>query len=175
MFEAYTARMDTARRLSGFFVAVLMLGIAIAFPVVSPLLLFVVCVGLLIVWEVLNRRARRNQMLEFARRMHLTYIGDALPRRFPLDRTSSGRTRSISAAMAGDRGGAEVILFDCRLGHGKRAFDRTVVAVRGRPGGFGTARFSPDLETEEVDDWMVVYGDHRLLFVEELELLFSEI
>jgi hypothetical protein len=107
--------------------------------------------------------------------MGFTYIGSAVPRSFPLRRTSSRSARSISRAVAGDKGNKELILFDCMLGHGRGRFYRTVVAVRGHDTAFGIARFGPDLATEQVGEWALVFGDRRLLIIEEIEALVSAV
>ncbi len=61
------------------------------------------------------------------------------------------------------------------LGYGKGRFFRTVVAVRGHRTAFGVAQFGPDLITEEIGEWALVYGDSRLLIIEEIEALVSAV
>ena len=75
----------------------------------------------------------------------------------------------------GVKGGQEFVAFDCTLGHGKTRFSRTVAAVRAPAEAFGTARFGPDLLTEGVGEWTVVYGSRRILSVGEIEALVAEI
>jgi hypothetical protein len=125
----------------------------------------------LIFRDVLQQRARARQIREFAHRMGLLYIGAALPKSFPLHRTSSGQARSITNVVSGDKGQKEILVFDCKLGYGKGRFSCTVVAVRGQEGGFGAARFGPDLLTEWVGEWEIVYTSRGLLLVEEIETL----
>jgi hypothetical protein len=67
-----------------------------------------------------------------------------------------------------------MLFFDCELGYGKGRFLRTVVALRGDRADFGPARFGPDLDTEQVDGWTLVYGSRRLLEVGELQTSFSK-
>jgi hypothetical protein len=64
-------------------------------------------------------------------------------------------------------------VFDCTIGYGRRCRPRTVVAARGQSGGFGWARFGPDLVTEEVGEWSMVYSSNRLMSIEEIEALVS--
>ena len=66
------------------------------------------------------------------------------------------------------------VFFDCTLGYGKTRFSRTVVGARG-PVGFGPAQHGPDLESERVDDWFIVFGSRRILTIEEIESLLSEL
>jgi len=137
--------------------------------------LVVAVAGGLVVSDILERREREREIRKFATRMRLTYIGSALPKSFPLHRTSSRTAHSMCNVVAGDRGAAEIVLFDCALRYGRSRFRRTVAAVRGRAGGFGIARFAPDLETEQIGEWMVVYSSRSRLSVEEMQTLISEL
>jgi hypothetical protein len=127
-----------------------------------------------IVGGVLRERARAREIREFAARHGLTYIGGAVPKSFPLHRTESRLAHSIRAAVAGDGRTNEIVFFDCTLGHGKPRLSRTVVGTRG-PVGLGLAQHGPDLETERVDEWFIVSGSRRILTVEEIEALLSEL
>ena len=46
--------------------------------------------------------------------------------------------------------------------------------LRGDRADFGSARFAPDLATEEVSGWTVVYGERRLLEPGEIARLVNE-
>jgi hypothetical protein len=127
-----------------------------------------------IVWGVLRERARAREIREFAARHGLTYIGGAGPKSFALHRTDSRLAHSITAAVAGDGRTNEIVFFDCTLGHGKPRFSRTVVGTCG-PVRFGPARHGLDLETERVDEWLIVFGSRRILTAEEIEALLSEL
>jgi hypothetical protein len=127
-----------------------------------------------IVWGVLRERARARAIREFAARHGLKYIGGAVLKTFPLRRTDSQLAHSIRAAVAGDGRSNEIVFFDCTLGHGETEFSRTVVGTRG-PVRFGPAQHGPDLETERVDDWFIVFGSNRILTVEEIQALLSEL
>ena len=126
-----------------------------------------------IVWGVLRERARAREIRELAARHALTCIGGAVPKNFPLHRTDSRLAHSIRAAVAGDGRTNEIVFFDYTLGH-KPRFSRTVVGTRG-PVGFGPAQHGPDLETERVDEWSIVFGSRRILTAEEIEALLSEL
>jgi hypothetical protein len=156
-------------------VGLLVLGGLVAMRYIPPLYLLVVAVACLIVWDALRQRARTRDIRRLAQRMGFAYVGSALPGNFPLQRTSSRAARSISRAVAGDKGNHELVLFDCKLGLGKGTFRRSVVAVRGQDAAFGTARFGPDIVAEQVGEWAVVYGDRRLLLIEEIEALVSAV
>ena len=127
----------------------------------------------IMVRHVLRERERAKDIRDYARTAGLTYIGSTLPKSFPLHKTSSRGARSISQAVAGERSRKEVVVFDCKLGYGKGTFFRTVVAVRGQRDGFGVAQFGPDLVTERVGDWTVVYGSKRRLLMEEIDALLA--
>lgn len=130
--------------------------------------------AVLVVRELIHDRERTKLICAFASRMGFTFLGDSLPRSFPIHRTSSGTARSIRRVFAGDRKKKEIVVFDCRLGDGKGSFSRTMVAARGDPSVFGWSRFGPDLETEQVDEWTLVYGSKRLLLLKEIEALVSD-
>lgn len=128
-----------------------------------------------LVWEILRQRARTQEIRQLAQRMGFTYIGSVVPGIFPLPSKSSGSTQSMCRAIAGDRGNRELVLFDYRVGQGKGSFFRTVAAVRGPDTAFGIARFGPDLVAEQVGEWALVYGDRRLLTIEEIEALVAAV
>ena len=117
------------------------------------------------------RGAQRTKLIrKFASDKGLTFIGNSLPRQFPIHHTSSCQAHSIRRVVVGD----DVLLFDCRTGSGKGSRGRTVVAGRGEPSAFGWVRFGPDFETEQAGEWTLVYGSRRLLALEEIETLVSE-
>ena len=61
------------------------------------------------------------------------------------------------------------------MGQGKARFHRTVVAVQGKSSDFGWARFGPDLETEEIGGWALVYGANRFLTPREIAELIDQL
>jgi len=182
MFEQHKTELgfDARRLFLSIFAAVLLLAIAglIATLAGGSDYFFVWAFGLAMavsmVRQFLRDVKRTKEMREFALRLSFTYLGTALPASFPLYGTSSGLARSISRACAGEVNRREVLFFDCRLGYGKGRFSRTVVALRGERADFGTARFGPDLLTEEVGGWTLVYGSHRLLEIGEIDKLVFE-
>jgi hypothetical protein len=132
-----------------------------------------VWIGFLVVMLILHLIRdvdRTKQIRKFASDARLTFIGNSLPRYFPVQYTTSHLAHSISRVVVGE----DVLIFDCRIGHGKGSRGRTVVAVRGEPEAFGWARFGPDLETEQAGEWTLVYGSNRLLELEEIRALMSE-
>jgi hypothetical protein len=127
----------------------------------------------LIAWNLLVERARAKQIRRYAQSRGLVYIGAALPKSFPLSKTSLSWSSPVRNALAGDKSGKELLVFDCRLGTGKGSRSQTVVAVRGEAECFGAARFGPSLTTETVEDWTLLYRSKRILPLEEIEALLS--
>jgi hypothetical protein len=120
-----------------------------------------------IVWYVFRELARTKQIREFSARKNLTYVGSALPA------TAFQCGNWIRRAFLGRNGGKDLVVFDCSIGYGKGRLSRTVVAARGQSGGFGWARFGPDLVAQEVDDWSIVYSSNRFMSIAEIEILVS--
>jgi hypothetical protein len=127
-----------------------------------------------IVWHVLREWARTKQIREFSARRSLTYLGNAVPRSFPLRRAEAFKWgRSVRRTFVGSNASKDLVVFDCTIGYGRGRRARTVVAARGQSGGFGWAQFGPGLLTEEVAEWSIVYGSNRLMSIEEIEALVS--
>jgi hypothetical protein len=118
-------------------------------------------------WYVFRELARTKQSREFCARENLTYVGSALPA------AAFQCGNRIRRAFLGRNGGKDLVVFDCTIGYGKGSRQRTVVAARGQNGGFGWARFGPDLVAQEVDDWSIVYSSNRFMSIEEIEVLLS--
>jgi hypothetical protein len=135
---------------------------------------WLILLGLTVVLSLFQDMERSNQLKAFALSCKLVFLGDALPKSFPMQRTSACSGHSIRNAVTGTSNSRDILLFDCSLGRGKRRFRRTVVAGRGSVAEFGWAGFGPDLEAEQVGDWAVVYGSRRLLALNEIETLLSE-
>ena len=89
-----------------------------------------------VVWQLVLLRRRAQQIRLYTRTAGFTFIGGALPRSFPLGKTSV-RGATIRNAVAGDKDNAELVFFDCTIGPGKRRVVPTAVAVRGPNKGFG--------------------------------------
>jgi hypothetical protein len=127
-----------------------------------------------IVWHVFRERARTKQIRDFSARRSLTYLGNAVPRSFPLHRAKAFEWgRSVRRVFVGSNASKDLVVFDCTVGYGRGRRARTVVAARGQSGGFGWARLGPDLLSEEVGEWSIVCGSDRLMSIEELEDLVS--
>lgn len=163
--------LDTARLLRRCLVGFLVLAGLAATTHVPQEYVFGAGFAALLVWGAIRERARVNEIRALAQRLGFTYLGAAFPGTFPLYRTSSRSARSIVRAALGDRNEKEVILFDCRMGHGKGSFSRTVVAVRGQSVPIRAHWFGPDLLTEQAGDWTVVFRTRGLMLVEEIEAL----
>ena len=126
----------------------------------------------ILVWALLQERERSKHIRLYARNAGFTYIGAALPGSFPFESTSV-RAGTIRNAVAGDKDNTELVFFDCRIGSGKGQFSQTVVAVRGLDKGFESARFGPNLTTERVANWTLIYRYKKLLRPQEIEDLIS--
>jgi hypothetical protein len=136
------------------------------------LFILLALIAFLIVQDALRLRARTKQIREFAEKRSLTYIGATVPNTFPANAARALRwAHSMRSAVVATNGSKDLILFDCTVGHGRGSRRRTVVAARGQHGAFGLAPFSPDLETEEVDEWTLVYASNRFMSLEEIEAL----
>jgi hypothetical protein len=98
-----------------------------------------------------------------------------LPASFPWVATSVLRARLIYNAYVGDRDGREVVLFDCKFGWGRSSYRQTVVAVHGSQNCFGAERFDISLVTERASDWTLIFRPRRLLPLEEVQALVSNI
>jgi len=182
MFEHHTTELgfDARRLFFSMFAAVLLLAVAGLIATLTGggdyffIWAFGLAMTIAIVWRRSRDAKRTKEIREFASRRGLTYIGAALPKSFPLHRTATSGARFISRACAGEMGRNEILFFDCELGYGKGRFNRTVVAVLGESADFGAARFGPDLLTEEVGRWTLVYGSQRLLEIAEIDELVYE-
>lgn len=152
----------------------LFLGGLIAVAYIRPLYIVGPALVSFLAWGILRQRARTREIRQFAQRVGLTYLGSAVPRRLPVPRALLRQVMSISAFVVGDERNKDLVLFDCML-NGKGTRSRTVVAVRGQPSAFGAARFWPDLITEQVGEWALVYSEGRLLTIEEIEGLVSAV
>jgi hypothetical protein len=139
------------------------------------LFILLALIAFLIVQNALRLRARTKQVREFAETRSLTYIGATVPATFPPEAARALRwAHSMRRAVVAANGSKDLILFDCTVGYGRGSRHRTVVAARGRHGAFGWAPCSPDLMTEEVGEWTLVYPSNRLMSLEEIEALVSE-
>src|SRR5260370_37331781 len=150
MFEAIKTELGPGgSRIS---IAIVGIGLIVALFAGGKLFWFL-WIGLLtalVVRSLIQDKQRTKLIREFALRMGFSFLGHSLPKSYPMQHTSSRLAHSICRVMTGDRRNKEVLLFDCRLGHGKGTFSRTVVAVRGEPSDFGWSRFGPDLSTTQL-------------------------
>jgi len=121
-----------------------------------------------------DKRARTKQIQQFAERSGFLYLGSALPG-FSLKAASWSRdAHSVTRVVWGEKAQQEFVVFDCRLGHGKRTTSRTVVAVRGQLGNLGAAQFGPD-RVEQVGEWAVLLSSDYVLPVSEIEEILSDL
>jgi hypothetical protein len=125
-----------------------------------------------LIWQAIQERARTRQIRQFAERINLAYVGARMPVTFPLHRSRAfGSARSLRRTVVGSNGDKELVLFDCTIGFGRGSRRRTIVAVRGQCSGLGWAQYGPDLSSEELGEWNIVYSSNRYMSIEEIEAL----
>jgi hypothetical protein len=107
--------------------------------------------------------------------MGFEYTGAMLPGSFPWVATSVLWASLIYNAYVGDRGGKEVVVFDCKFGRGRSSYRQTVIAVHGSQNCFGAERFDISLVTERAADWTLIFRPRRLLPLAEIQTLVSNI
>lgn len=127
-----------------------------------------------IVWHAFRGRARTKQIREFCARRNLTYMGSSVSSTFSFRRAKALQwSSSFKRAFAGNTDGKDFVVFDCMNGSGRGGRPCTVFAARGPSSDFGWARFGPDLATEEVGEWSIVYSSNRLMSIEEIDAILS--
>jgi len=154
--------------------------ISSATPGGGGLFLYLFCVYFLgaIVWRALQERARTTQFRQLAEKWKFNYLGASVPGIVPCRRSEACRfihsiRRTLVAPPAGETS-KDLVLFDCTVGYGRRRRHRTVVAARSGPYDFGWSLFGPEVATEEVGQWTLVYGSTRFLSIGELDSLASQ-
>jgi hypothetical protein len=100
------------------------------------------------------RRASAIRVLASQAGFH--YLGNALPRSFPLQ----GPLEDVASAwnvIDGERKGVRIIAFDCQIGTGKSSWRRTVIAAEAGYDVFGATAFDVDLPVERSGDWVILF------------------
>lgn len=133
--------------------------------------IFVMFVSIPVTLGILRHQRRERSIRNIAQAYGLSFVGEVLPRGFPLDHTSVRNASRIRNAVIGDLGAITFIVFDCQFGGGKHSTFQTVVAARGSGERFGFLRYDSTLTRESVDDWTMVFRNKELLLPEEIETL----
>jgi hypothetical protein len=165
-------------RMSPFYAAAVAITGFIIWALFPGINLFYICVVALtgfMVWTLVQEQKRAKQIRQFAQNAGFTYVGAALPKSFPLRKTSVHWASSFWNAVAGDKHGKELLFFDCRFGTGKTSTAQTVVALRGSAESLGPVRFGPGWTMETVDDWALIYRSEELLPLKEIEAVLSRV
>jgi hypothetical protein len=109
------------------------------------------------------------------------YLGQSLPQSFSLGCTRLERVTAIWNVIDGECGGVRVISFDCRVGSGKRSWQRTAIAAQAPPRIFGMM-FNLDLAIDRSGEWSIMYESRPfsiiaagLMSASELEAHFDSI
>jgi hypothetical protein len=80
--------------------------------------------------------------------------------------------------MDGELNGVRIVIFDCRIGQGKRSWRRTVIAVKSHADIFKSVPMVLDLTSGPAGEWTVLYQPKtyqiippRLIAASELDAL----
>ena len=133
---------------------------------------FFIC---LVVWSFVRAALRRKWFRHYAQRTGLSYMGDEVPRILPLWNTPIPWSGYVSNTIWGDKGDKQLVIFDAKISQGKGGRSQTILAIRGLVEHFGVQRFDPSLLEVHVDEWTLIYRPMRLMTVEEIEALLSNI
>jgi hypothetical protein len=121
--------------------------------------------GLLFSVLWLRERHRTNAIRAMAMRSGFHYLGSALPNSLTLNGTPLENLTASWNVVDGERNGVRVIAFDCRIGHGKASWRRTVIAAESPLDTFGTVPFDHDLTVDRSGRWAVLYQPKTVSFI----------
>jgi hypothetical protein len=72
---------------------------------------------------------------------------------------------SVWNVIDGERLGIRIVAFDCRIGHGKGSWRRSVIAAETSADVFAPVPFNRDLTLEHSDGWVILYEPRALLAI----------
>ena len=90
------------------------------------------------------------------------YLGSDLPYWFVLPETPFNSMTTVWNVISGERNETRVIVFDCRFGQGKGSWCRTIIAHENGVNAPKFSAFDPDLQTEQVGGWTVMWRPKEL-------------
>ncbi len=135
---------------------------------------FAVTAGALVIYGWISQWRRSRQIRRYAGDRGFSYIGDWLPRHFPIEETFVARASSTGNAVIGDRNGKALFFCDCTFGQ-RHKTALTVVAIEGAREYFAyVARFDVSLVAEQAGDWALIYRPRELLPIEVIDALLAE-
>jgi hypothetical protein len=92
------------------------------------------------------------------------YLGNALPRSFPVAGTGLDRMISVHNVIDAEPRGTRIIAFDCKFGEGKGSWRRTVIAAQTGIGNVSRSSFGSDVEIEQNQNWVIIWRPKKLVF-----------
>lgn len=135
---------------------------------------FLMLAAVTLVRGVYRDRRRTREFRRLAEAAEFLLLGFRCPARISSEShvLQAGTVNPSSMRSSWDRNTDHLRRLRTRVRTGR--IYRTVVGLRGDRSGFGNAGIGPDLVTEAVDGWSLVYGDRRLMEVEEVSRLVRE-
>ena len=106
--------------------------------------------------QLVDRR-RTAAIRALAIRSGFHYIGEALPRSLSLEGTPFERASKVWNVIDGEPRGIRIIAFDCRVGVGKRSWERSVIAVENSGEFLGVALCNSDMQMDSIGKWKIFY------------------
>ena len=123
----------------------------------------------------LRELRRRREFPRFAERMGMAiWPDDSLPKDLPIYEASFlpiTRTRYIARGSVRD---VPVLTFEVQKGSGRSVSYFTVLAAKGPGYPFGSETFDPELETERLGEWFLLYRPHKLFSLRARLMPFDE-
>lgn len=122
-------------------------------------------IGLLIVVSWLKELKRIPELKAMAKRRGFSLLGSALSHSVPLQGTPFEFATSTWNVIEGVSNGIRFVAFDCRVGHGKGSWRRTVIAAKSSDDVFGSTKFNRDLTVDYSGGWVLLYQPKKLSFI----------
>jgi hypothetical protein len=125
-------------------------------------------------WNEWRSRARVTNIRALAESRGFHFLGKSLPNSVPAKRLPNAPT-SVWNVIDGDVRGVRVIAFDCRFGHGRGSWRRTVIAFSGGQDRPQATMFNTDVVKEHIADWLFLYHPKGTRFFPDDLMPISEI
>jgi len=120
---------------------------------------YVWLIGLVVLLTILYLQERRRSanIRSLAKRSGFHFLGRGVPRSLSLRGTPLERATSIWNVVDGDGSGVRMIAFDCKIGAGKGAWRRTVIAVEAHDKVLNQLASHSDLTVDHSGSWAIFY------------------